>query len=56
MMSLKIRDYVKILLKPGTVFILFILFSKRGCGSFNIKYVNAKVELGFLSVKMTKCS
>lgn len=54
MMSVNTRNYGKILLKSGTVFILFILFSKRGSSSFNIKYVSAKVEFGFCSVKMAK--
>lgn len=54
--SLKISNYVTVLSKSGSVFILFILFSKRACGSFSIKYVNAKVEFGFLSVKVTEFS
>lgn len=46
--SLKINNYVKVLSKSGSVFVLFVLFSKRGRGSFSIKYANAKVESDFL--------
>lgn len=52
-MSLKeaiqcVRDSVE----AGSVFILFILFLERGCGSFSTKYhVNAKVEFGFSLLK-----
>lgn len=56
-MSLERSNYVRNFVKAGSVFILFIVFLKRGCGSFSIKYyVNANMEFVFISVKMTKHS
>lgn len=56
-MSLERSNYVRNFVNAGSVFILFIAFFKRGCGSFRVKYyVNANMEFVFLSVKMTKRS